>query len=143
MTRISRKQLNQKQLEKIKEHFSYLISYLNKKPEIESFFDEFLTKEEKIMLTKRLVLFIMLKKNFSPSATQLALNVSYETVRTYQNQLRYKTPQFHEIIEKLLKRDKIISFFREVERLVRPVKLAVQTKTNMKARAKFASGQWD
>src|SRR3989344_6389686 len=143
MTRISKFHLNQNQLQEIKEHFAFLISSLNNSSEIENFVEEFLTKEEKVMLTKRLVLLMMLKRNFSPSAIQSALHISYETVRTYQNQLQYKNSSFHQTIERLLKRQNVINFFKKVEKILKPIDLALSAKRNMRARAKFASGDWD
>ena len=143
MSRISKFHLSQNQLQEIKEHFAFLVSSLTNANEIENFFEEFLTKEEKIMLTKRLVLFMMLKRGFLPDSIQSALHVSYETVRTYQNQLKYKNSSFHQTIEKLLKRENVINFFKKIGKILKPVDLALKSKTNMKARAKFASGNWD
>ena len=143
MARISKSSLNQKTVNELKDHFSFLISSLTKSEDVENFFKEFLTKEEKIMLTKRLVLFMMLKKELSPFVIQSALHVSYETVRTYQNQLEYKSPSFHKAIEKLLKRDQTIKFFKKIEKILKPIDLALKSKRDMRARAKFASGDWD
>ena len=142
MTRISKFHLNQNQLQEIKEHFAFLISSLSNSNEIKNFLDEFLTKEEKIMLTKRLGLFMMLKRNFHSEAIKSALHVSYETVRTYQNQLQYKNSSFHQTIERLLKRENVINFFKKVEKILKPIDLAISAKRDMRARAKFASGDW-
>lgn len=142
MTRISKFQLTQNQFNEIREHFAFLVSSLSKTDEIENFFEEFLTKEEKIMLTKRLVLFMLLKRNYPPVAIQSALHVSYETIRTYKNQLKYKNSTFHKIIEKLLKKESVVNFFKNIEKILKPIDLALRSKTNMRARAKFVSGDW-
>lgn len=142
MTRVSRARLDQKRLEEIKEHFSFLISSLNNSIEIENFFNEFLTEEEKIMLTKRLVLYLMLKRNYSPPDIQTALHVSYETVRTYQKQLQYKNSLFQKTIERLVKREKAKAFFEKIDKILKPLDLALRAKTDMKARAELASGSW-
>jgi len=143
MTRISKFRLSQNQLQEIKEHFAFLISSLTSANEIENFFEEFLTKEEKIMLTKRLVLFMMIKRGFPPSIIQSTLHVSYETVRTYKNHLQYKNSSFHQTIERLLKRENVISFFKKIDKILKPLDLAIRAKSDMKARAKFASGDWN
>lgn len=142
MPRVSKARLHNERLQEIGEHFSYLISSLKTSGEIENFFTEFLTKEEKIMLAKRLVLFMMLKRDYSPSMIQSALHISYETVRNYQNQLHHKNAVFQRIIEKLVKREKTEEFFQKLEKILKPVELFLRSKTDMKARAKFASGDW-
>lgn len=142
MPRVSKSRLDQKQLEEMNSHLFYLISSLNNSTEIESFLEGFLTKEEKIMLTKRLVLFMLLKKEYSPSSIQAALHISYETVRTYQNQLDSKGKQFNDMIERLIKREQTKELFEKIDKLLKPLSLALESKTNMKSRTKFLSGDY-
>lgn len=142
MPRVSRSRLHEKRLKEIQDHFSYLISSLTNSNDIEDFFAEFLTKEEKVMLAKRLVLYMMLKKEYSPLTIQTALHISYETVRSHANQMSSKNARFHAIISKLLAREKTKEFFEKINQLLKPVELVLRAKTDMKARAKFASGDW-
>jgi uncharacterized protein YerC len=142
MPRVSRNKLNQTELQEIGKHFSYLISSLKDNNEIENFFSEFLTKEEETMLFKRLVLCMMLKKNYSAVEIKSALRISYETVRSYQHQLDYKTHLFHKTIERLLSHEKTVVFFEKIEKILKAVELVGKAKTNIKARAKIASGDW-
>lgn len=142
MPRVSKSRLEQKQLEEMNSHLFYLISSLNNSTEIKSFMEEFLTKEEKTMLSKRLVLFMLLKRNYSPSAIQAALHISYETIRTYRNQLYSKGKQFNNMIEKLIKRDQTKELFEKIDKLLKPLSLALDSKRNMKSRAKFLSGDY-
>lgn len=143
MSRISRSHLHQKALAEITEHFSYLISSLTKADEIENFFIEFLTKEEKIMLAKRLVLFMMLKRNYPPSTIQSALHISYETVRTYQNHLSAKSTIFQQTIDRLIRREKTNEFFKKIDKFLKPLELALEAKSNIRSRAKLLSGDWE
>lgn len=94
------------------------------------------------MLAKRLVLYMMLKVGYSPSAVQSTLHVSYETVRAYQNQLEHKNSLFFQTIERLVKRERTKAFFEKIEKMLKPVNLLLRAKTNMQARAKLASGNW-
>lgn len=142
MTRISKFRLHDNQLEEITKHFSYLISSLNKSTEIENFLNNSLTREEKIMLTKRLVLFMMIKRNYPPHVIQSALHVSYETVRTYTDKLPAKNSLFHSIIGKLIKREQSKELWEKVDKLLKPIELFLRSQTDMKARARFASGDW-
>lgn len=142
MPRISRSQLHEERLKEITQHFYYLITSLTEAKEIENFFTEFLTKEEKIMLSKRLVLFMLLKKNYSPPIIQSILHISYETVRTYQNQLSAKNDRFNKTVEKLVQKEKTEALFRKMEAVLKPLDLALQAKNNMKARQKLIIGDW-
>lgn len=143
MPRVSKFKLHKERVREITNRFSFLISSLRNSGEIENFLNEFLTKEEKIMLTKRLVLLMMLKRNYSPSVIQSALNVSYETVRNYSNQLPIKNSKFQKTIERLVVKEKTKEFFQKLDKLLKPLDLMLRSKTDMKARAKFASGDWD
>lgn len=142
MPRVSKARLYEQRLGEIEQHFSQLVSSLTTHSAIEGFFSDFLTREEKIMLTKRLVLYMMVKRGYSPSSIQAALHVSYETVRTYNNLLASKNAIFHKIIDDLIEKEKSKEFWRKVDKALRPIELALQAKTNMKARAKLASGDW-
>lgn len=143
MPRVSRSRLHEQRLKEIQDHFSYLISSLTDSNDIDDFFREFFTKEEKIMLAKRLVLYMMLKKEYSPSVIQAALHISYETVRSHANQIASKNAKFHAVIDRLIAREKTKEFFEKINSLLKPLDLALRAKTDMKARAKFASGDWN
>lgn len=142
MPRTSKFNLGQKELEKINSHLLYLISSIKNEVEAEKFLEDFLTKEEKIMLAKRLVLFILIKKGYGPSVIQSALHISYETVRTYQNYLSSKDDSFHNILDKLIRRQETIDLFIKIDKLLKPVNLFLDSKRDMKSRAKFTSGDW-
>jgi uncharacterized protein YerC len=142
MTRVSRYKLHQEDLDEIVEYFTYLINTLREKKEIESFLTQFLTKEEKIMLAKRLVLFMMIKKGYSVEIIKASLHISYETIRTYTYQFSSKDQQFYKIIDRLLQREKSKVFWKKIDKLFKPLELTLNSKTSMKARAKFLSGDY-
>ena len=142
MGRVSRSRLHEKTLEEITQHFFYLISSLTNSQEVENFLDGFFTKEEKVMLTKRLVLLMMIKRNYSSSTIQSTLHVSYETVRSYTNQLPLKNNLFHKTIDRLIGREKAQEFWKKIDQILKPLELALNAKTDMKARAKLATGVW-
>lgn len=137
MPRASKFSLKRKQFQEMNSHLIFLISSLNHKDEIGNFLESFLTKEERVMLTKRLVLFMMLRKQYSPSVIRNVLHVSYETIRIYQNQLLAKNNLFQKILEKLLRRQDTIKLFGKINNLIKPIDLVLNSKRNMKARAKL------
>lgn len=142
MPRASKFRVEEKQLENINSHLLFLLTSLDKESETKNFLEEFLTKEEKIMLAKRLVLYMMLKRNYPPHVIQSVLHVSYETVRSYQNHLETKSTKFHELIDKLIKRQETSELFAKIDKLLKPLELALSSKSDMKARAKFLSGDY-
>ena len=142
MTRVSRRKLHPKKIEEIREYFSFLIASLNNSVEIENFLDGFLTNEEKIMLSKRLVLLMMLKRGYLPSDIESILSMSYESVRTYKNLLPMRNNQFQKTIERLVKKEEAREFWQKVDKILKPLDLALRSGTDMRARAKLYSGDW-
>lgn len=142
MPRVSRIKLDKEKMTEMNSNLSFLISSLDKDVDIENFLGEFLTKEEKTMLTKRLVLFMMLKRGYTPSVIKSALNVSYETTRTYQNQLGSKSKLFNDMLEKLISREKTKDLFQKIDKALKPLNLFLESKSNMRSRAKFLSGDY-
>ena len=142
MGRVSKKNINQKFQIELEEQLSFIIQSLTGKTEISSFLNEFLTTEEKIMLGKRLVLYMMLYKNFTSSQIHAALSMSYETIRWYKEVFGNKSEVFRNTIERLIKREKSKEFWLKIEKILEPFALALEAKSNMKARAKLASGDF-
>ncbi len=140
MPRISRYPLKKNDLDEITEHFIYLVSSLRASRDIACFLEEFLTTEEKIMLTKRLVMFVMIKNGYDEQTVRSTLHMSHETIRTYKRKLQEKSQSFHEILEILLHRKRTKQFFKTFEHILEKINTLAKSKTNMKARAKILSG---
>lgn len=143
MPRASRKKLSKETDIELKENFSSLISSLQYPIEIEQFFQDFLTKEENLMLSKRLMLHLLLENNYKGIEIQSILGVSEETVRVHKQAREKGGKTYKKIIGKIAKGRKIKLFLQEIDRKLRPLELALRSKTDMKARAKFISGDYD
>ena len=143
MPRASKFKLKEKEFEEIQEHFFHLVSSLDNQNKVRNFFNEFLTAEEKIMLAKRTVLYILIKKGYSPSFIQDLLHVSYETVRSHKVKYARTGKEFQDNLNKLLMREKTKEFFSKLERLMKPFDQALRAKNDMKARAKLISSAID
>ncbi len=142
MPRASKFKFNEKEFQKINSHLLYVISSLNNGGDVESFLDAFLSKEEKIMLAKRLMLFMLLKRNYSVSVISNALHISPETVRIHRNQLSAKNQYFQKLLDKLITREETNEFFEKIDNMLKPLELALKSKTDMKSRGKFSTGDW-
>jgi len=142
MPRASRRPVNKSVEEELQDNFSFLISSLTSAKDIQHFFETFLTPEEKVMLTKRLMLHLMVENRYSIDEISSVLSVSKETVYKHRNILLWAGKEYKEIIVKITTRRKVKVFWKKVEELLRPLELALDAKTNMKARAKLLSGDY-
>ena len=141
MGRVSKKTIDRKLLDQIESQFFSLIQRLKSREEID-FMNEFLTSEEKIMLGKRLVLYMMLYKGMTNKQIHDSLGMSFETIHWYKQTYEGKSDLFRKKIEELLKNERNDELWNEIERVLEPIGLALKSKSNMKARAKLLSGDF-
>lgn len=143
MPRASRRTVRKEIDLELKENFASLISSLSSQKEIEQFFQDFFTKEENTMLTKRLMMHLMIENGHRTSDIQAFLSVSKETVRVHKNVWGKGGETYRKVISKIAKREKTKQFFKKIEKMLKPIDLAMKSRNDMKARVKFASGDWD
>ena len=143
MPRVSKFYLRKNEKDMILNHLFFLISSLRQSKEIEQFIESFLTKEEQIMLAKRLVLFMMLVRGYSHSEIKNVLHLSHETVRQHAMQFSSKNTTFQNTIKRLLRRDDVEQFWQRINKMLKPIDLFLRSKHDMKARAKVLSGDYD
>jgi uncharacterized protein YerC len=142
MPRASRKQVDKDTQEELRDNFAFLISALHKSKDIEQFFEDFLTREEKTMLAKRLMLHLMLENEYTALEIQAVLGMSRDTIRIHKDLWNRGGETHKEMIRKIAKREKTKEFWKKVEKILKPLEHALQAKTNMKARSKLLN-PWD
>lgn len=142
MGRVSKRILNKELQKELEEQLSFIISSLTDKEEINLFLDEFLTKEEKTMLGKRLILYMLLYKGLTSRQINSSLAMSYETIHWYKQIFDNKSQVFKKNIQKLINRERTKEMWSKIEKILEPFTLALSAKTDMKARAKLASGDF-
>lgn len=136
MPRISRKIINKELNSELNETFSFLISDLRHSREINDFFKNFLTKEEKTMLFKRLMLHLMLLNNIPSSEIKASLGMSNETIRTYKNNWDSLSDEYKQVINKISKRKNINDLLRNLDGKTDKLQNFLKAKSSMKARSK-------
>jgi len=138
MPRASRQFLDNSVWGQINETFIEVISH-HKQAELKKFLAEFLTSEERVMLAKRLTLYIMLLSDYSDAEIKEVLKMSYETIRTTRILLENKSQKFRSGLE-----DWVGKPNREMptNRLLKFIELALAAKSDVKARAKLTSGDY-
>ncbi len=141
MGRVSKRKINKDLERSLEEQLSFIIVSLTSRNEVGVFLDEFLTREEKLMLGKRLILYMLLYKGLTNTQINNALSVSHETTRWYREIFDKKPEAFKKMLERLIKREKSQELWKKVEKVLEPFKLALESKTNMKSRAELATGK--
>lgn len=136
MPRASRKIINKELTEELNQNFSYLISSLKDSKEIDIFLKDFLTKEEKKMIPKRLMLHLMLLNNIPSSEIKASLGMSNETIRTYKNNWDSLGEEYKQIINKLSKRKNINDLIKNLDKKTDKLQNFLKAKSSMKARSR-------
>ena len=140
MPRASRQPINKTLNRDLEESFSGLISSLQRPNDIKSFLNDFLTKEEKTMLFKRLMLHLMIEKGYESSKIQSTLGIRYETIRVHKNNWERGSEVYKSVLRKIASKQKARLIFKRIEAVFSRLDLAMRAKSDMKARAKFATG---
>lgn len=97
------------------EIFQVSISSLTNPQDIEDFFHEFLSPVEKIMLSKRLSIAILLAKGYSYGTIASILRVTPPTIATVSINLKYSGKGYKKVVEKILRDEKTNEFWQKIE----------------------------
>lgn len=90
MPRVSKIPIAKDVYKDLNDSFVDLISIFKDKSEIKKFLEDFLTKEEKLMLEKRLVLAWMIQKGYRWTEIEQVLGVSFTTINQMKHWISYK-----------------------------------------------------
>jgi Trp operon repressor len=143
MPRVSRRKLPEKDILEFYHTLSSFLTSLHSQEATDQFLTGLLTAEEKIMLSKRLIIFILLSMHIETKTIQETLHVSYETIRTYKSQFIHKNEIFKKEIRTLAKREELKKFMTKLDKILAPIDLALQVKRSAKARAKLINQDYD
>lgn len=140
MPRASRQPISKTLSKDLEESFSDLILSLSKSADIKLFLNDFLTKEEKTMLFKRLMLHLMLERGYKSSEIQTTLEIRYETIRVHKNNWERAGVAYKSILRKIASKQKARLIFKRIEKVFDKLDLAMKARNDMRARARFATG---
>ena len=136
MPRASRKTISKDLNNELNQNFSFLVSSLRDPKEIDTFLKDFLTKEEKKMIPKRLMLHLMLFNNIDDSKISAHLGVSYETIRTHRNSWDSFSNEYKEIVSKISRRKNTKDLLRKLDKKMEKLDSFMKAKSNMRVRSK-------
>lgn len=93
------------------------------------------------------MLHLMLEKGFRNKEIQKILGISKETVRIHKLIWANGGSVYKAMVSLIVKKNRNKEFWKKIDEAVgsmlKPVELFVKSRNDMKARAKFASGDWD
>jgi TrpR-related protein YerC/YecD len=115
MAQVSRYLMSDKIKTEINSLFWETISRLDDQTDIADFLEDFLSPTERTVLSKRLAIALMLKKDYSYQAIKKLLKVSQSTIADVNLKLKYSGKGYHKILDKVLKEQKINKIFDAIE----------------------------
>lgn len=79
---------------------------------MQEFLNNFLTQEERLMLSKRLMLYMMLAKKYPATVIKKTLQMSYETIRQHGHLFETKHESFHKLVQELTEKEESKSLWK-------------------------------
>lgn len=119
MPRVSKKNIDKDIQDDLGNHFLFLISELQSTKDIKMFLNDFLSDEEKGMLTKRLALHMMLEMGYKMRDIAIVLGVSRETIRMHTHVWSKGGPEYKAVIRRIVKSEKTKKFWEKVENFLK------------------------
>lgn len=120
MPHVSKNKLDQKTLYQISERLFSAIKHLKHEREVSQFFNDLLTKTERIMLAKRLAIVVMLEAHYPFKIISKALRVSEATVSNMRDRFD-RGGDGYRLVFRRLEREKFWrDFFKSIEKILQP-----------------------
>lgn len=116
MPHVSKKKLKKKVFNRIGSELSDFILKTSSHDEINWVIKELLTPTERIMLSKRLALFLMLEKHYSFSVIQKTLKITPQTVVRFWK--KAKEPGYRPLLQRVGKNKEGRGFLKDLESMI-------------------------
>jgi uncharacterized protein YerC len=121
MAQVSKYPIHKKVEERMFEIFNSTISFLRSNEDIEDFLEDFLSPVEKIMLSKRLAIAVLLAKGHSYPVIAEILRVTPSTIASVSLRLKYSGKGYKNAVEKILSDEKANRFWQKIEDILAKV----------------------
>ena len=116
MPHVSRKKLKKKVFIKIGDELSDIIARANSSNNLDWLFKELITSTERVMLAKRLAIFLMLEKKYSFRAIARTLKVTLQTVVRFWKKI--KAPNYKPLLKRVEKNKSGGRFLQDLEKMI-------------------------
>jgi len=107
MAQVSRHPLSPTIYKRIFEIFFESVLQIKNREQAEEFFADFLTPTEKIVLAKRISVAVLLAKDYDYREIRRIIHVSPPTIAAVSASMKYTGRGYQQVVEKLLKEEKI------------------------------------
>jgi uncharacterized protein YerC len=115
MSQVSKYPIHKKVEERMFEIFKSTISSLKSNEDIEDFLEDFLSPVEKIMLSKRLAIAVLLAKGHNYPVIAKILRVTPSTIASVSLRLKYAGKGYKKAVERILSAGKADKFWQKIE----------------------------
>lgn len=115
MPHISRYKLTENQIEDLSRRMVHAASLAKNHTDLNLFFDDLLTRTEKVMLGKRFLIAFMLERDYSYFDIRRFLKVSDPTIATMSERLKRRGHGFRVVLKKLEQQEKLDSILKLFE----------------------------
>jgi Trp operon repressor len=143
MPRASKAELSKEQLVELFSDLTSLLSSFKKTGSLHRFLEELFTKEEKIMFSKRIAIYSMLFSKVPLRQIQQTLGMSDESVRIYNEKKHERSLDFQSVLKSLGSKKRRNQFIKKLEKKFKIVDDILDSRTDMKARARLMSGDFE
>lgn len=114
MPQVSKYPISKKVEERIFELFSKGITKLSRPSQIDSFLNAFLSPVERMMLSKRFSIAVLLLKGYKYPEIRKVLRVSPPTISSVSLALKYLSPEFRKTIEDIVRDETREEFWNSI-----------------------------
>lgn len=115
MSQVSGYPIHKKVEERMFEIFKSTISSLKNNEDIEDFLEDFLSPVEKIMLSKRLSIAVLLAKGYTYPSIANILRVTPSTIAMVSLRFKYSGKGYRNTVERILFQEKKDNFWQKIE----------------------------
>lgn len=118
MTQVSKRMLDKELSERIFEFFIKIVSDLKNPKDVESFIKDILSPTEKIMLSKRLAIAVLLSKGYTYENIDNILKVSSPTIMTVSYFLKNGDGGYQKAVNKIFNMEKKEELVDKIEEIL-------------------------
>lgn len=137
MTQISKYPLDKVAEKEMYRHFWHSISALRDADVVATFFSDFLTDSEKLMLAKRFTIAVLLLRGRRPKDIKDILHVSYSATGSVASWLKNAKPQTLESLERVIKESKWEDFIDKIDSIIDELSPKYGTNWSTAGKAKW------
>jgi len=120
MPHVSKNKLDNKTLYQISEKLFEAVKHLKHEKEVSQFFNDLLTKTERIMLAKRLAIVVMLEAGYPFRVISRTLKVSESTISSMRDRFD-RGGDGYKLVLRLFEKEKFWKdFFKSIEKILQP-----------------------